>query len=105
MPMEALSGLDWDDGNLAKCQQHGVSIAEIESVFAGTPRYSPDEAHSVGEQRFIAVGRSSEGRAIFVAFTFRERDGQRLVRPISARYMHAKEAGRYGQETGSGSTH
>jgi hypothetical protein len=29
-----VSGFDWDDGNRAKCQKHGVSIAEIEALFA-----------------------------------------------------------------------
>jgi uncharacterized DUF497 family protein len=89
-------GLDWDNGNLTKCQKHGVSIEEIEALFAGDPRYSPDEVHSIVEQRFLATGRNSEGRAILVIFTIRERDELRYVRPISARYMHAKEAARYG---------
>jgi uncharacterized DUF497 family protein len=96
------SGLDWDAGNLTKCQSHGVSIREIEEVFVGQPLFSPDEVHSIDEQRFIAVGRSQQGRPIYVVFTFRERDGQRFVRPISARYMHAKEARRYGTKEGTG---
>jgi uncharacterized DUF497 family protein len=93
------SGVDWDAGNLVKCQVHGVSIAEIESFFRRQPRFAPDTAHSGSEDRFIAVGTTEMGRALFVAFTFRERDGRRLVRPISARYMHLKEAKRYGQES------
>jgi uncharacterized DUF497 family protein len=91
------SDLDWDDGNRSKCEKHDVSIAEIESLFRGRPRYAPDRKHSATENRFIAVGRTAEGRAMFVAFTFRESDGRLLVRPVSARYMHAKEADRYGQ--------
>lgn len=90
------AGLDWDDGNLEKCQKHGVSIEDIEALFAGEPRYSPDEIHSVDEQRFIAVGRSASGRSIFVVFTIRYRQDKRLVKLISARVMHAKEAARYG---------
>jgi uncharacterized DUF497 family protein len=97
--IELPSGLDWDAGNRAKCQAHGVSIEEIESFFGHRPRFAPDVAHSEGENRFIAVGTTKAGRALFVAFTFRERSGRRLVRPISARYMHAKEAKRYGQES------
>jgi uncharacterized DUF497 family protein len=96
--MDALAGLDWDAGNLAKCQNHGVAIAEIESLFRGQARFAPDLAHSSLENRFVAVGRTSGGRALFVVFTFRERDGKRFVRPISARYMHAKEASRYAEE-------
>lgn len=26
-------GFDWDDGNRAKCAKHGLSIADIESIF------------------------------------------------------------------------
>lgn len=94
--METFAGVEWDDGNRAKCQKHGVSIAEIESMFAGEPRYSPDTAHSFDEQRFLATGRTDVGRPVLVVFTIREVDGVKLVRPISARYMHAKEAARYG---------
>lgn len=33
---------------------------------------------------------------MFVAFAIRKRlDGERVIRPISARYMHAKEMKRY----------
>jgi hypothetical protein len=47
----------------------------------------PDPAHSLSEQRFIAVGRTPAGRPVFIAVCFR---GVR-IRPISARYMHARE--------------
>lgn len=99
--MASFSGLDWDGGNLAKCQKHGVSIEEIERLFAGAPRYSPDVAHSAAEQRLIAVGLGRSRRPLFVVFTFRESEGRLLVRPISARYMHAKEAARWAAQ-GSG---
>jgi hypothetical protein len=35
------------------------------------------------------------GRSMFVAFTIRANEGRHLIRPISARYMHAKEARAY----------
>jgi len=88
-------GFDWDEGNREKCQKHGVGIAEIESVFAGTPAIAPDAAHSAVEMRFLAIGRASSGRHVFLAFSWRERDGAQLIRPISARYMHAKEVQHY----------
>ena len=56
---------------------------------------SPDAAHSGAETRFLAIGRASSGRHVFLAFTWRERDGAQLIRPISARYMHAKEVQHY----------
>lgn len=89
------SGFDWDQGNWEKCQKHGVSIAEIEAVLSGDPRIAPAPRRSFTEQRLIAVGRTVAGRAVFIAFTLRIRDGARLVRPVSARYMHAKEIERY----------
>ena len=97
--MDGIEGFDWDDGNREKCQRHGVSIAEIESVFANDPAVATDPAHSYSEIRMRAVGRSGSGRYIFVVFTIRVRSGQRLIRPISARYMHPKEVQRY-EETG-----
>jgi uncharacterized protein len=90
-----VSGFEWDRGNLAKCAKHGVTLREIEALFQAGPAVAPDMAHSWGEERFIAVGRNAEGRPLFVAFTLRRRGGQRLVRPISARYMHQKEIEAY----------
>jgi uncharacterized protein len=90
---------DWDDGNREKCQRHGVSVAEIEAFLSGTPRFAPDRKHSRAEERFLAVGRNSRGRAMFVVFTLRERHGELFIRPISARYMHRKEAEGYEKES------
>lgn len=90
-------GFEWDHGNLTKCQKHGVSLSEIEALFAGSPGVAPDIDHSATENRFIAVGRTASGRPLFVAFTFRERDGKLLIRPVSARYMHQQEALRYAE--------
>ena len=92
-----IDGFDWDEGNLAKCQKHGVPVAEIESLFHQDHQIAPDLKHSVAESRQLAVGRSGLGRPMFVVFTLRERDGKQLVRPISARYMHAEEIERYEQ--------
>lgn len=92
-----IDGFDWDEGNLDKCQKHGLSIEEIEALFGKVIQVAPDRRHSDAEERQLAVGRSTTGRPIFVVFTIRQRDGRTLVRPISARYMHAKEIERYEQ--------
>ena len=91
-------GFDWDAGNVAKCQSHGMTPAEVESIFGGTPLVGPDPFDPEVEARWRAIGRTTSGRPAFVAFTVRQIDGQRLIRPISARYMHAKEARKYDQE-------
>ena len=95
-----VAGFDWDHGNREKCQKHGVSVAEIEFLFRSEVGVAPDPAHSdEEEERFIGIGRTGEGKAIFVAFTFRLRGGERLIRPISARYMHKKEIQAYEKES------
>ncbi len=91
----AFDGFDWDTGNRAKCQKHGVSIADIESLFSGPIAILPDPTHSARETRLKAIGYTEQGRAVFLIFTERRRGIRRLLRPISARYMHAKEIKAY----------
>ena len=86
---------DWDEGNISKCKKHGVVMEVIEDFFQGSVFVSSDLKHSEQEERFLALGDDRMGRPMIVAFTFREREGQVLIRPISARYMHKKEARRY----------
>ena len=94
-----VSGFDWDEGNRAKCQKHGVSITQFEAQFAHNPRIAPDPKHSVDEDRLIAVGKIDTGRPIFVAYTIRMKNRQRLIRPVTARYMHVKEVAAYEKES------
>ena len=93
--LESVAGFDWDNGNLAKCQRHGVSIDEIKAVFDASVIVSPDLLHSEFEQRLIAINRNTSGRPIFVAFTLREFESGTFIRHVSARYMHIEEANRY----------
>lgn len=90
-----VAGFDWDHGNREKCQMHGVSIPEIESVFDRPVAVVPDPAHSSAESRFKAIGITAEGRHVFVVFALRSRKEATLIRPISAPYMHRKEVGYY----------
>ena len=92
-------GFDWDNGNRFKCQKHGVSIAEIEALFLHGPRVAPDPKHSGDEDRLIAVGKTGTGRPLFVAFTMRTKERRPLIRPVTARYMHAREIAAYEKES------
>ncbi|MBV2156852.1 BrnT family toxin [Achromobacter denitrificans] len=89
-----IASFEWDAGNWPKCGRHGVSRESIEHMFESA-RLAPDVRHSQREPRYIAVGRSLQGRPMFVAFALRLRGGVLVIRPISARYMHAREASRY----------
>jgi uncharacterized protein len=83
-------GFNWDSGNRKKCERHGLSIAEIESVFSRPVVILPDKENPQGERRFRAIGTTVEGRKAFVVFTLRNHAGGVLIRPISARYMHKR---------------
>jgi uncharacterized protein len=93
--MTTVAGFDWDSGNSAKCRKHGVLPEDIEFALMHDPLVAPDVKHSRSEDRLIAIGKSRTGRVLFIAFTIRDRAGARLIRPISARYMHKKEIKAY----------
>lgn len=73
-------------------QKHGVDFDEAATMFgdplAGT---FPDLDHSIGELRFITVGRSCVGRLLVVAHT----ESSDEVRIISARPATAHERKAY----------
>ena len=95
---ERVAGFDWDVGNRAKCEKHGVSVAEIEGLFSRPVFIIPEVIHSRGEERRKAIGKTANGRPVFLVFTVRERAGKHLIRPVSARYMHRKEIEHYEKE-------
>ncbi len=91
-----IEGFDWDSGNLFKNEaKHGLSREAIEAFFRGRIGVAPDPKHSSREERLLAIGRGPGGRPMIVAFTFRTRLGKKLICPISARYMHQREARKY----------
>jgi uncharacterized protein len=94
-----VDGFDWDEGNIAKCQKHGVSIDEIEALFENEDfRIFNDDLHSYDEQRFRVIGRNPSGRHIFLGFTLRQNENRNLLRVFMARYMHKKEIENYAQK-------
>jgi uncharacterized DUF497 family protein len=92
------SGFDWDEGNRKKCVKHRLSVHAIESLFDGPVAVFPAPAHASEEERFLGIGKTDEGRSVFIVFTLRQRDEGILLRPISARYMHKKEIDYYEKE-------
>jgi len=80
-------GFEWDEANREKCRKHGVSAATLESVFQRPIAVFPDPAHSHGETRFKAIGKTDESRHVLMVFTLRQRDDETFIRPISARVI------------------
>ncbi len=93
------AGFEWDDGNRGHCQKHGLSQTEIEGFFQqDNLLVAPDLLHAEREERYLAIGRAWMGKPMLAVFTIRIVDKTVLLRPISARYMHDKEAQKYEEE-------
>lgn len=88
--MDAVARFDWDpekaEANFAK---HGVRFEEVVELFSSGIDYLEifDEAHSIEEERFLAVGLIAKG-VVVVVWTDGEED---IVRIISARIATPRE--------------
>jgi uncharacterized DUF497 family protein len=90
MDLRGVDGFDWDEANIDKNEEHGVSSGDIEQVFRNRPLLIVlDILHSQGEKRWTALGKNDEEELLMVAFTLREAGSK--IRPISARPMTRRE--------------
>lgn len=63
-------------------KKHGITFEEASSVFADPLSETfADSRHSIGEERFLIIGKSEQGLILVVAFT----ENDDIVRIISAR--------------------
>ena len=86
-------GFDWDRGNRAKCDKHGLSTADIENLLERPLAILPDAAHSLQEKRFRAIGRTDEGRRVFM--------NANILDPPSRRHPDAPRLFRRGEGSGA----
>lgn len=84
---------EWDKGNTDKnLIRHGVTDKESEEVFSNKPLLiHKDIKHSKVEERFQALGRTDQGRKLFLSFTIRKDK----VRIISSHDMSRRERRMY----------
>ncbi len=84
-----VEGFEWDQSNIEKnWGKHRVSYLECEEVFFNQPLLvQEDEIHSKNEPRYYVLGRSNDGRHLFIVFTIR----RNKIRVISARNMSRRE--------------
>jgi uncharacterized DUF497 family protein len=84
---------EWDSGKAAtNLKKHRVAFTEAATVFLDPLALTyRDPDHSEGEQRYITIGQSGQGRVILVAHLDR---GDR-IRIISARRARPREAHEY----------
>jgi len=84
---------DWDKKKArTNLRDHKVSFQESATVF-GNPLSETfdDPDHSIGEQRFIIIGHSENGRLLFISHT----DDGETIRIISARELTSAERKQY----------
>ena len=81
---------EWDPAKAASnVRKHGVSFEEAATVLADNLVLSAvDDEHGGFEQRWVSLGRSSEGQLMVVVHTHVERRDAATVRIISARPQH-----------------
>ncbi|MBL7159629.1 BrnT family toxin [Candidatus Microgenomates bacterium] len=79
----------WDKGNEGKnWLKHKVTNKECEEVFFDFNKQEyPDPQHSKKELRKVVVGKSKNGRILFIVFTMRNN----IIRVISARNLNKKK--------------
>jgi uncharacterized DUF497 family protein len=87
--LSRVEGFEWDEGNIKKnWEKHRVSHIECEEIFFNKPLVvQEDTAHSKGEERYYGLGKTNDGRYLFVVFTIRHHN----MRVITARDMSRKE--------------
>ena len=60
---------DWDDANVDHIARHRVTPEEVEEALDDPNRIDVEAPNVAGERRRAVVGRTGEGRLLFVAFT------------------------------------
>ena len=76
-------------------RKHGVSFEEAATAFGDALSITvPDPDHSVGEHRFILIGRTHTGKTVVVAHSER----RNRIRLISARRATRREMRAYEEE-------
>ena len=80
------------DKERSNVEKHGVDFTEAATVFGDPLELTiADPDHSVGEFRFLSMGRSSFNRLLVVSYTEREE----RIRIVSARVAASKERKHY----------
>ena len=87
---------EWDENkNKINQEKHNVSFEEAKSVFYDEEALIiPDPEHSLQEDRFIILGMSIKANLLLVCHCYRE--GESVIRIISARKATKKEEKAYG---------
>jgi len=87
---------EWNKGNIEKNKKHNVTDQETEEVFFDKKKITyRDKLHSIIEERLIVIGKTKEGRLLYIICTIRKKK----IRIISARNINRKEVYIYEKTT------
>lgn len=90
---------EWDEAkNLANQRKHGIAFEEAIELFDDPFCMSDPDRIEDGEQRWQSYGVISGMLLAMVAHTWREANGDEVIRLISARYATRKERRRYEEQ-------
>ena len=96
--LSQIVGFEWDSGNARKNDKHHVVAAEAEQIFFDPKILLVDDSrHSGNEPRFQALACTEAERLLHVSYTLR--NGNTLIRVISARDASRKERKWYEDQT------
>ena len=92
-----MSRFDWDPAkNRENLRKHDVGFETASLVFEDQWILSrKDLSHDDAEERYNALGEIAPGVVLFVVYTYRELDGDEVIRMISARSASAQEKRSY----------
>ena len=77
-------------------RKHQVFPYEVEEVLDGAPQiYFAEKGTVTGEDMYLALGQTDEGRYLSVFFIYKQ---NRVALVVSARDMDSKERKRYGKK-------
>ena len=77
-------------------KKHGITFEQASYVFTDPFALNLyDEEHSEDEDRWILLGKSLNETILLIVHTFRDREGQEMVRIISARKATTQEKKAY----------
>jgi uncharacterized protein len=88
----------WDpEKAAANLRKHKVSFAEAQSVLVDERALTAEDRDAPGEQRYVTLGLSLQGRVLVVVYTYRDPDA---IRIIAAWKAGGKERLRYAKRQG-----
>ena len=90
--------IEWDEAkNRSNLAKHGVSFETAQLVFDDPHHVSMQDRQVGGEDRWQTFGLVGGAVLLLVAHTWRDEDGEEIVRVISARKATSREKQRYEQ--------